>query len=645
MKEIQLNIGAEVFHGNSRYRIVQVIDIEHVSVRSSFSGNIKKLHISELSSEPSDTDNPTEIIPAKDLLSIPNEQWQAINNRALLFNEIMQENDECVRRNKVREAAKELNLSEPTVYRQLQKYKESKGNPMVLLRKKRNESGRLAPEIETLVQKHITRFMSKMQLKVTDIYRDFELDVLELNKVRAESGMEPLEKPHINTIRHRINQLSATELASKRKGKKGQEAHRPIMGHFPELQKPLQVVQMDHTPVDLIIVDDENRLEIGRPTITLAIDVFSRMVTGFYISLEKPNTLLTGACLTHSILDKKKWLLDHKVEGEWPVYGLMETLHTDNGMEFHGNSLKRACEIYKINMTKRPAGTPRYGGHIERLFKTFNDGGIHALPGTTKSNVQGRGEYPSEKKAAMTLFEFETWFTDFVVNVYHRTIHSEIGMTPLEKYKRGILGDENSPGCGLPPKIDDPIKLKIDFLPYQERSVQKYGIQLFGIEYFHDVLRKWIKQPDKTRKGAQKFIVRYDPRDMSSVFFYDPDMESYVVVPYRDISHPAISLWELKELKRRAKEANPLQKADEEAIFEARSRMKRLTEQAQKETKHVRREKQKEAIRQKESLPTLAAEAGLEKNENRKGSVFNPAIESLDDEDFDDIQPFEDIDQ
>lgn len=642
---MRLEVGSEIFHGNSRYRIIQVIDLEHVSVRSSFSGNIKKLHISELSSEPNDPNNPADIIPAKDLLSVPDDKWVEINNKALLFNQIMQENDECERRLQIKQLAKTLNLSEPTIYRQLQKYKESKGNPMVLLRKKRDDLGRFESEIEAIIQKHITRFLTKMQLKVTDIYRDLELDVIELNKTRAQTNQSPLETPHINTLRHRINQLSSAELATKREGKKGRDSHRPIIGSFPELRKPLEVVQIDHTPIDLIIVDDENRLEIGRPTVTLAIDVFSRMVAGFYVSLEKPNTLLTGACLTHAILDKKKWLLDHHIEGDWPVYGLMQTIHSDNGLEFHGKSLKRACEIYKINMTKRPAGTPRYGGHIERLFKTFNDGGIHALPGTTKSNVRGRAEYKSESHASMTLFEFETWFTDFIVNVYHRTVHSELGMTPLEKYTRAILGDENTPGAGLPPKIDNPIKLKIDFLPYEERSVQKYGIQLFGIDYFHDVLRKWIKQPDKTRKAVQKFIVRYDPRDLSSVFFYDPDMESYVVIPYRDISHPPISLWELNELKRKAKEANPRNKADEEAIFEARARMKRLTDQSQKDTKHVRREKQKESIRQKESLPTLVNEAHSIVKRPQRGSVFNSAEPVADDEDFDAILPFEDIDQ
>lgn len=637
MNETLFEIGSEVFHQSSRYRVIQILDLEHVSVRSSFSGNVRKLHISELTSKPQDLEESAEIILATDLLTIPDDEWVKVNNKALLFNQVLQVNDEVERRIKLKEVAITLKVSEPTIYRQLQKYKESDGNPLCLLRKKRDDAGRLGPELEELIQKYITAYLNKLQPKVTDIYRDFQLEIIELNKTRVKNNTPELAIPHINTIRHRISQLSASQIASKRKGKKGQEEHRPIIGSFPTPQKPLEVVQMDHTPLDLIIVDDENRLEIGRPTVTLAMDVYSRAITGFYISLEKPNTLLTGACLTHSILDKRKWLLDHGIDGEWPVYGVMDTIHTDNGKEFHGKSLKRACEIYKINMVKRPSGTPRYGGHIERLFKTFNDGGIHSLPGTTKSNVQGRGEYKSEKNAGITLFEFETWLTDFIVNVYHRTVHSDLGMTPLEKYKLGILGDENTPGRGLPPKINDPIKLKIDFLPYEERSVQKYGVQLFGIDYFHDVLRKWIKQPDKTRKGAKKFIVRYDPRDLSSVFFYDPDMESYVIVPYRDTSLPPISLWELRELKRKAKEANPSSKADIEAVFEARARMKLLVANAQKETKHVRRMKQKELVRAKESIPAVALQ-----NNHLSYSLDDP---SLDDEDYDDIQPFEDVDQ
>lgn len=643
MSETHFQIGSEVFHGNSRYRVIGVLDLEHVSVRSSFTGTVKKMHVSELTSKPDDPEKPVEIVPATDLLTIPDEDWVKVNNKAMLFNQVLQINDEAERRAQLREVANKLGISEPTTYRQLQKYKNSNGNPLSLLRKKREDAGRLQPEVEDLIQKYIGVYLSPIQPRVTNIYRDLKLEIYEINKERKKSNLELLVTPHINTLRFRISQLTASEVASKRKGRKGREDFRPLIGKFPQPQKPLEVVQIDHTPLDLIIVDDENRLDIGRPTITLAIDVYSRMVVGFYISLEKPNTLLTGLCLAHAILDKKQWLLEHEVEGDWPAYGLMDTIHTDNGKEFHGKSLKRACEIYKLNMTKRPAKTPRYGPHIERSFKTFNDSEIHSLPGTTKSNIQDKAEYQSEDNAIFTLFEFEQYFTEFLVNNYHLDEHSDLGMSPLQRYKQGILGNGEQLGRGLPPKIDDPLKLKIDFLPYEERSVQKYGIQLFGIDYFHDVLRKWIKQPDKNRKGSQKFIVRYDPRDLSSVFFFDPDMKAYVVVPYRDTSHPPISLWELRELKRKAKEADPYKPVDEEAIFESRARMKRLTEQALKQTKHMRRMKQKEAIREKESIPSIAKESA--RNHQNLVSQVTQNINDFDDEDFEDIQPFEELDQ
>jgi len=129
---------------------------------------------------------------------------------------------------------------------------------------------------------------------------------------------------------------------------------------------------------------------------------------------------------------------------------------------------------------------------------------------------------------------------------------------------------------------------------------------------------------------------------MSVVFFYDPDMESYVVVPYRDTSHPAVSLWEFRELKKKATELNPNQPVDEDAIFEARARMARVVDESARETKLVRRRKQKEVIRKKESIPSISNMFSMNKEMTQ---VLNPAFESLDDEDFEDIKPFEDIEQ
>lgn len=70
---------------------------------------------------------------------------------------------------------------------------------------------------------------------------------------------------------------------------------------FPEVNMPLDIIQIDHTKVDVMVVDKETRQSIGRPYITVAIDIFSRMIYGFYISLEAPSYFSVGQCLLNAI--------------------------------------------------------------------------------------------------------------------------------------------------------------------------------------------------------------------------------------------------------------------------------------------------------------------------------------------------------
>ncbi|WP_178861941.1 Mu transposase C-terminal domain-containing protein [Thiomicrorhabdus cannonii] len=639
MSEVNLNIGSEVFNGNARYHIVNIIDLEHVLARSAATGATKKFNISELTSSPADSTDPVEIIASDSLMEIKDDDWLKLQNKAALFSEVLQiKGNASLRRQKLQEVADKLNLSESSAYRLLKRFQDDSLNLTTFLRKQRKDTPRLEDQTERFVQEAIKEYLNIKQPKVTDVYRDMKYKIMALNKQNRENGIdEVIECPHINTLRNRIKKIPTSAIATQRLGKKGREQFRPIKGKFPKTLKPLQIVQLDHTPLDVIVVDDENRMEIGRPTVTLAIDSFSRVVVGFFITLEKPSALLAGCCLTHAILDKKSWMLEHEVPGDYPVFGIPDVVHTDQGAEFFSKAFLRACESRNITVMKRPAGTPRYGPYIERAFKSFNSGGIHSLPGTTKSKHEDRGEYKSEQHAAMTLKELETWFTEFIVNVYHQEVHSEIGMPPIAKYEMGILGNDKLPGRGLPPKIDDPMRLKIEFLPYEEKTVQKYGIKMKGITYKHDVLRKWIKQQDNTTKATRKFYVHYDPRDMSKVFFYDPDMNSYIAIPYNNTSHPAISLWELKALKKKAAEFNPHEPVDEDAIFEARMRMKYIVEKAQKDTKHARLQRQKEVVRKQDSIPSQANRLLKTPQPN---SVFNPSIDTPNDDEFDDLQPF-----
>ena len=50
-------------------------------------------------------------------------------------------------------------------------------------------------------------------------------------------------------------------------------------------------------------------------------------------------------------------------------------------------------------------------------------------------------------------------------------------------------------------------------------------------------------------------------RDISVVFFFDPELNCYFEIPYRDTSRPPLTLWELREVRRRLTENGERQRA------------------------------------------------------------------------------------
>jgi putative transposase len=81
--------------------------------------------------------------------------------------------------------------------------------------------------------------------------------------------------------------------------------------------RPLEVVQIDHTQADVVVADEEGRQPIGRPWITLAVDVLTRMVAGLYLSLDAPSRVSIGLCLLHAVYDKTSWLAERGIEAPW----------------------------------------------------------------------------------------------------------------------------------------------------------------------------------------------------------------------------------------------------------------------------------------------------------------------------------------
>ena len=253
---------------------------------------------------------------------------------------------------------------------------------------------------------------------------------------------------------------------------------------------------------------------------TIGICIYSRMITGYHLSFDAPSATSVGMCISHSVLPKENWLALHQVDAHWPVFGVMDAIHVDNGADFRSKALRRACEVHGITIDYRPIKKPRFGGHVERFFKTINDE-IHDLPGSTYSNVQQKGEYNSEKEACMTLEEMDTWVVTWICNVYHQAVHSKLGLSPYKKWEIGVLGNATTSGAGVRPLPQNRINFQIDFLPGFERTIQRTGVEIDRIRYYSDTLRRWVNalDPDKPDR-KRKFRFKRDPRNVSVCLLY-----------------------------------------------------------------------------------------------------------------------------
>jgi hypothetical protein len=621
---IKFGINTNIFYNDLEYRVKAYTNFDEVLLKRTVEPfNEKIVKVSELIKEPRNAKKLD-----KDLVEVKDDDFDEALKRYKTIESLLNLKNRTTK--DVQAIAKKYKKGIATIYRWLSLYEEY--GTITSLASKREYCGakgksRLDESVNTIIQNVIgDMYLNKQRYPLLSLY----------NKIVEKCSAAGLKIPTKNTIRNRINSIHSKIIAKHRKGIRVKET-RGMPNRFPEVKMPLDIIQIDHTKVDVMVVDKETRQSIGRPYITVAIDIFSRMIYGFYISLEAPSYFSVGQCLLNAILPKDDIMRQHQIQGEWPVYGLPRKIHMDNGKDFRSMSLHRFCEEFRIEDVYRPVARPEFGGAVERVIGTCMKK-MHEIPGTTFSNTFEKGGYDSEEQAAMTIDELEKWYLDFVINIYHKTEHSSLGMTPEEKFYQGIFGlgeDKSIPF--LPTVPVDTLKLRMALLPEIKRAVQKNGITIDYVTYFSEVLRKWIipTQYKKIKPDLDNCVVcRRDPRDISKIYVYDEDIKDYIVVPYADIKRPKINLSELRASIAEAKRVVTGRDIETHDVFEAYDRLNRYIENAIDQKKIVKR-KQNSKLHQEKTLQ-------LDKERiNYQGKQIKLKVNIDDNQDVYDLYPVE----
>ncbi|WP_292227412.1 Mu transposase C-terminal domain-containing protein [Mesorhizobium sp.] len=495
---------------------------------------------------------------------------------------------DCPGRSDFFRACRELGLKRTRLYELIRAYREHPVTSSLLPRPggTRQGSRRLPDETEAVIAEALRDFYKTRQKpSINRLHKE----------IRGLCRSRGVRAPSWHALKARIEAMDPAELTKAREGSKAaRDRFHPVPGEY-TAECAFDVVQIDHTLVDVIVVDRRYRRPLQRPWLTLAIDIASRMIAGFYLTLEAPSTVSVALAIQHVVQPKEVWLAGLGIDAKWPACGFPDAIHLDNAKEFRSRALQRGAEEYGIELIHRPIATPHYGGHIERLIGTMM-GAVHLLPGTTFSDIDERGSYDSAAHATMTLDELARWLA-LEITRYHADRHGTLGIPPLAAWHEAVARRVRPVR-----QPHDLAGFMIDFLPSVDRLVRRDGIHLFGLRYWDDVLSIWAGRLDRP------LHVSYDPRDLSRVFVRAPDGTRWPI-RFADLRRAPITLGEHRRARTALRERG-LSLVDEQLIFETIEAQRALVEDATRRTKAARQlaERRDRALGAAASNSPVAAE-------------------------------------
>jgi putative transposase len=409
--------------------------------------------------------------------------------------------------------------------------------------RKGNRKRKISSEVAALIDKVIAeRYLTPQRLSVRAIYDTLIVYIDDENRFREP--IDQLSIPHKTTVYRIVSKLDPYEKTSARFGKRIADYKFRTVKKGMLTTRPLERVEMDHTKLDLFVIDEERGLPIGRPLLATAIDAHTKSVVGVYVSFDPPSYLSVMQCIRHAITPKTYVKVKFpNIKNTWDCYGVMETVVVDNAKENYSTHMEDACLQLGIIIQYAPVKLAWYKGSVERYFGTINKQLLHQQPGTTFSNIFEKADYNPRKNAIITFDVLLEIIHKWIIDVYHQQEHRGIRNTPAQAWKVGV---EQFPPA-LPPS-----KKEIDVLlgMIGERTISPSGIELHGLLYNGDCLRA-------LGRGVRrdKVKVKFDPTDLSVIHVFDKFRGLFVPVSAVNQTYTRdLSLWQHRVIQNYARQ-------------------------------------------------------------------------------------------
>ena len=495
-------------------------------------------------------DSPSEDALSEDLASLPKKQREKVLRRFKYVSRLRQEVKSWTEKSLtplIHEIAKGLNDSKPPSWRTLARWNaaySSNGQTVKALFsdyiKQGNHTSRLPEEVEEFIKQAIETYKTKERISIQEAWENLDGFITKANTQRPEG--EKFQTPCYDIFRKRIKAESPYELMVAREGKRKADIEFSSIGQSLTLERVLQRVEVDHTKLDVFVVDDENFLPLGRPWLTTSIDALSRSITGFYVGFHPPS-FLSLIKLLKSIIIPKSYINERypEIKSPWVCSGVPELFVFDNGKEFWSKDLEIVLAELNIQTQYNPVQKPWLKGKVERLYGTINKKLLIDLPGKTFSNILERGDYDPAKNAVITFSTFTEILYTWVIDVYQQQPVAKGTIIPDLAWKEAILD--------FPPRHVDPKRLDVILGRTKYSKLRRGGVQYSNLRYDSGELAAL-----RGRVGSKTVMYKVDPDDLGFIHVFNDAERRYLKIPAVDFEYAdGLSEWQHKVHKKYAR--------------------------------------------------------------------------------------------
>ncbi|NBB62045.1 DDE-type integrase/transposase/recombinase [Pseudomonas sp. ODNR1LW] len=431
---------------------------------------------------------------------------------------------------------------------------------------------RLPASVRRRMHEAAAAYWSNLKLSVGDAYDDLVDRLQRINDAIESRSGAGVPVPSREAFRKHLRSLECFETVAARYGKKEANKRFKATGEGLNAHRPLLLATIDHTLADIHIVMDADQWRyVGRPFLTLIVDVHSRCILGWVLSFEPPSLYSVIECIKRANRPKPRM---RSLFPDCPeladIYGKCDEIVVDNGLEFIGTSFESGMTDLGVSIRWAPIRSPTYKAIVERFFSTLNSMLHKKLPGGTFPLQKLREwELDPQKFAVLTLEQTEA-LLDLAIGTYHQALHRSLKDTPVRTWVRGVNSDTGINILGDDRQLDKLLGAR------EERLVTRSGVELFNLRYhdpaitgplLEDLARRESVRGRRQGSASAKVAVKYNPANLGEIHVWNGPRGVYVTLPCTDREYAeGLSKWQHERLQEWQRECNALSADERRAL-------------------------------------------------------------------------------